>query len=387
MPHIISRLYSENPVTSEYSRRTFGQLAGLFSVGASFSNLVPSARAQTSSSPTGTVLLDKNEYWTGPFPQAVQVAQQEILQGNRYDPGHVHEAFLKTVAVTERVPLDHVLVWQGSMDPLIRSVASFASPQRGLVTVDPTFEVPWAVAKYLNIPVQRVPLTAEGRYVTSARSLLTANPQAGLYYICSPNNPTGTPTSLDEIRWLLEHKPADAIVLVDEAYIHFSDNPSALSLLKDRKDLLILRTFSKLFGMAGLRVGLSFAHPELHHRMMRYDGETATKLINVAALAGARESLLLPEEVRRRREDMTSVRREVEAHLTHRHIAFVPGSVANMIMVDWSHPAKDVAAAFAKEGVIIGRNWPIWPNVSRITLGSREEMQVFLRQVDRLFPA
>ena len=376
-------------ISQEFSRRQFTRLAGLLGTGVSFPQLFPTAQARTPTGEAGQTnaitYIDKNEYWTGPLPQAALAAQKEILSGNRYDPAHLHEDFLQTVASVEHVSVDRILVWQGSMDPLIRSVAAFTSPERGLVTVDPTFEVPWKVAKYLNIPVHRVPLTAAENYATSTRALLKANPKAGLYYVCSPNNPTGTSTPLDEIRWLLDNKPADAVVLVDEAYIHFTTNPSALSLLRERRDLLILRTFSKLFGMAGLRVGLSFAHPDLHQRMMRYDGEAATRLINVSALAGAKESLLLPDQIRKRRDDMTAVREVVEQHLTKRGIPVLPGSQANMIMVDWKRPAAEVAEAFEKNGVIIGRNWPIWPNVSRVTIGSAEEMQLFNRQVDRIF--
>lgn len=386
MPHTIGNFPLPVP-SSQYSRRQFSKLAGLLSVGASFSNIVPSAWARGSETKTAEIFLDKNEYWTGPLPRAAQAAQHEILQGNRYNPDQIREEFLSTVAAVENVPLEYVATWQGSMEPLIRSVAAFCSPQRGVVTVNPTFEVPWVVGKYLDIPVKRVPLTAANGYTTNARALLAADSQAGLYYVCSPNNPTGITTSLEEIAWLLEHKPADAILLVDEAYIHFSDSPSALSFLKQRKDILVLRTFSKLFGMAGLRIGLSFAHPDLQRKMLSYDGESVSKLLNVSAVAGARQSLLSSKDIKKRRDDMTSVRREVEAHLTQRHIAFIPNSQANMIMVDWGHPAKDVAEAFAKAGVIIGRNWPIWPNVSRVTLGALEEMQVFARVVDRLFPS
>lgn len=376
-------------VSRDFSRRQFTRLAGLLGAGISFSQILPAAQARTpvsdEKSTNVIAYIDKNEYWTGPLPQAARVAQKTILSGNRYDPDHLHNDFLHTVSTVEHVPVEQILVWQGSMDPLIRSIAAFASPQRGLVTVDPTFEVPWKVAKYLNIPVQRVPLTAAENYATNTRALLKANPKAGLYYVCAPNNPTGTSTPLQEIRWLLDNKPADAVVLVDEAYIHFTTNPSALALLQERKDLIVLRTFSKLFGMAGLRVGLSFAHPELHQRMMRYDGEAATRLINVSALAGAKESLLLPDQIKKRRDNMTTVREAVEQHLQKRGIAFLPGSQANMIMVDWGRPAVDVAAAFEKRGVIIGRNWPIWPNISRVTIGSAEEMALFNQQVDRIF--
>jgi histidinol-phosphate aminotransferase len=103
------------------------------------------------------------------------------------------------------------------------------------------------------------------------KAMLAANPNAGLYYICTPNNPTGTVTSLADIQWLLDNKPAGSMVLVDEAYIHFSEAPSAVKLLGARKDLIVMRTFSKLFGMAGIRLGMTFADPEVQKKMSLYN--------------------------------------------------------------------------------------------------------------------
>ena len=87
--------------------------------------------------------------------------------------------------------------------------------------------------------------------------MLAAAPDAGVFYVCTPNNPTGTLTSHSDIEYLVENKPKNSIVLVDEAYIHFSDAPSAIDLVKAGKDVIVLRTFSKLYGMAGLRCGMA----------------------------------------------------------------------------------------------------------------------------------
>ena len=166
---------------------------------------------------------------------------------------------IKAISAMEKVPEDHIVPWPGSNEALARSVVAFCSPTKGLVTADPTYETAGTAAKYIGAPIKAVPLTADYRH--DVKAMLAANPKAGLYYICSPNNPTGTLTPMADIEWLVANKPAGAIVVVDEAYIHFTSGypgNTATHLVAAGKDVLIMRTFSKIFGMAGMRVG--FCH-------------------------------------------------------------------------------------------------------------------------------
>src|SRR5207302_7964906 len=116
-------------------------------------------------------------------------------------------------------------------------------------------------AEAVGAHVVKVPLTRT--YAHDIKAMLAAGSDAGMFYVCTPNNPTGTLTPHSEIEHLLEHKPSGSVVMVDEAYIHFAGAPSTLGLVKAGKDLIVLRTFSKIYGMAGLRCGFAIARPDL----------------------------------------------------------------------------------------------------------------------------
>jgi len=113
--------------------------------------------------------------------------------------------------------------------------------------------------------------------------MLAAAPDAGLFYVCTPNNPTGTLTPHGDIEQLLAAKPKGSVVLVDEAYIHFSDGVSAIDLVKADKDVIVLRTFSKIYGMAGIRCGMAIGRPDLLEKMEIYGGWSAMPITAVAA--------------------------------------------------------------------------------------------------------
>ena len=238
-------------------------------------------------------------------------------------------------------------------------------------------------SEWLKIPLAKVPLDASNGYKTDVKAMLKANPNAGVYYICSPNNPTGTITPLEDIRWLVANKPKDSIVLVDEAYIHFSDAPSAVSLVAEGRDVVVLRTFSKMFAMAGLRLGFSMAPPALHEKMMRYDGVNQTHMLPIPAVICGTKSLTMASDIAARRREMDAARAMTYEHLQKKGISFIP-SDANMFVIDWKRPAAPIKDAFLKENIIIGRSWPIWPNASRITVGSMSDMKKFCAALDRI---
>ncbi len=366
-----------------YSRRQLGRIAALVGGAGAIGTLLPraaAAQSQAAKGVAGAIRIGANECWVGPFPAAAQAAARVIAEGNRYDPADERDKLVRTVAAVEKVPEDRILAWPGSGDPLVRSVISFCSPVHGLVTADPTFEAAWRAAAWLEAPVARVPLQPGQGLDT--RAMLAAAPDAGLYYICTPNNPTGTVTPLAEIEWLLANKPAGSVVLVDEAYIHFADIPSALPLTVTRDDVIVMRTFSKLFGMAGMRLGLTFAHPDLHKRMMRYDGLQVTGTLPMTAVACGNAAYTRFDEIAARRAQMIAAREAAIADLRGKGLTVHPGSRANMFMVDWkTRPAKNMQQALLDRKVQIGRNWPIWPTVSRVSVGSAAEMQAFCAAV------
>ncbi|MET0370027.1 MAG: pyridoxal phosphate-dependent aminotransferase [Sphingobium sp.] len=376
----------EDLIERGYSRRNLAKVAALLGAGAAINTMltVPaSAQQQAARAMAGAVQIGANECWVGPFPSGVDAIAKVASQGNRYDPSSLHDKLITAVASVESLPETHVAAWPGSGGPLVSIVAAYCSPTKGLVTVDPTFESAWRTAAYLNAPVAKAP---QGVGMgTDVKALLAANPNAGLYYICTPNNPTGTVTPLADIEWLLANKPADSMLLVDEAYIHFSDAPSAAKLVVGRKDIIVMRTFSKLFGMAGVRLGLTFADPEVQKKIMLF-GPSASGISITAMACGA---AVYPEAglIKARRAEMIANREETIAWLTKKGIFVHPGAQANMFMMDWKKPAKEMQAALVAQKVQIGRSWAIWPTVSRVTVGSADEMAKFRAAVNVVYKA
>ena len=388
MTMMLNKDAREDLMERGYSRRQIAEVAALVGAGVAASSLLggaAQAQQQAARGVAGAVRIGSNECWTGPFPSGVDAAAKAAALGNWYDPDNYRGDLVKTVASVEGIPESHVMLWPGSGGPLVSTVAAFCSPTKGLVTADPTFESAWRTADYLKAPIAKAPQAPGAGH--DVKAMLAANPNAGLYYICTPNNPTGTITPLADIEWLLANKPKDSVLLVDEAYIHFSEAPSAAKLVAGRKDLIVMRTFSKLFGMAGVRLGLTFADPELQKRIMLF-GPTAGGLSITAMACG---NAVYPEAslIKARREEMIANREETIAWLTKKGIDVQTGSQANMFMMDWKKPAKEMQTAMLNtpEKVQIGRNWAIWPTVSRVTVGSAEDMAKFRSAVEKVYKA
>lgn len=379
--------FNEDLLRRGYSRRNLGKIAALLSGTVAVAGAASPVMAQQSAKPVvGAVRIGANECWTGPLPAGAEAAMKIVAQGNRYEPDDEHAKLFAAVSEVEGIPVDHILAWPGSSDPLARVPVTFASPTRGIVTADPTYESIWRTGDYIGAKVTKVPLTSDYRH--DVKAMLAADPAAGVYYICSPNNPTGTLTPIEDIEWLAVNKPKDAVLLVDEAYIHWSDTPRATRLAATRDDVLVMRTFSKLFGMAGMRLGLTFAAPSLHEKMMSYDGGQVTAMLPMTAVACGTASVPLAAQIKQRAAQMVAARDYATAHVEKRGLKVIPGSHANMFMVEWKDKTpKEMMAAFLEQGVQIGRGWTAYPQASRISVGSMEEMQKFCLALDKILTA
>lgn len=328
------------------------------------------ARARVHNVPKDAIRIDANENPLGPGASAREAAAAIVPQGGRYSDW-LTDDLVKTLADMEGLKLEQVRIYAGSSEPLHHTVAAFASARRSYVTADPGYEAGVITSKAIGAKVVKVPLTKN--YAHDVKAMLAAGPDAGVFYICNPNNPTGTLTSHPDIEYLIENKPKGSIVLVDEAYIHFSDAPSAIDLVKAGKDVLLLRTFSKIYGMAGLRCGAIFARADLMEKIENYGG---WNFMPITALAAASASLKDAQLVPERKRVNARIRGEVFAWLDRNGYSYVP-SESNCFMLDMRKPAKAAIDAMAKQNVIIGRIWPVWPTYARITIGTAPEMEQF----------
>ena len=335
------------------------------------------ARAARHSLSHDGVMIDANENPLGPSPAARDAVAAIAAQGGRYSDW-LTDDLVKQLAQTEGVKPEYVRVFPGSSEPLHHSVSIFSSPHRSYVTADPGYEAGMFAAERVNARVVKVPL--DKNYAHDIPAMLAAAPDAGVFYICTPNNPTGTLTSHSAVEQLVEKKPKGSIVLVDEAYIHFSDAPSLIDLVKADKDVLVLRTFSKIYGMAGLRCGAVFGRPDLLERIEHYAGWNA---MPITALVASSASLKDPQLVTERKRINHQVRSSVFAWLDRSGYAYIP-SQSNCFMLNAKRPAKEMIEAMASQKVHIGRSWPAWPTYVRITVGTQPEMEEFQTALHRV---
>jgi len=296
--------------------------------------------------PKDAVLINANENPLGPCGVACEAVNSVASQGGRYSDWLTGD-LIKTFAAAEGLKPEYVRAFPGSSGPLHYSVLAFTSPAKSYVTADPGYEAGAHAAKASGARVVKVPLTKT--YAHDVKAMLAAAPDAGMFYICTPNNPTGTLTSHADIELLLASKPKDSILLVDEAYIHFSDASSVLDLVKADKDLIVLRTFSKIYGMAGLRCGFGIARPDLLEKMTAFSGWSAMPITAVAAAtASVKDPRLVPE----RKQINATIREATFQWLSKNGYSFVP-SQSNCFMLDAKRPAKEVIAQMAAQNVFL----------------------------------
>jgi len=357
------------------SRRSFLKLSATAATVAGFRLVTEPTLAQAarrrhlSTDRKDVIFLDSNENPLGPSAGAREAIASITPDGGRYRDD-LSDELVNLFAQQEGLKSDYVRLFAGSSEPLHYTVLAYTSPTRSYVTADPGFEAGAFMSKVSGARVVAVPLTKT--YAHDVRAMLATAPDAGVIYICNPNNPTGTLTPHSEIEYAAENKPKGAVVLVDEAYLHFADMPSALDLVKAGKDVIVLRTFSKAYGLAGIRCGFAVGRPDLLDRLDNFGGNFMPITAVSAAIASLKDPQLIPE----RKRINAAVRAETFQWLDRNGYTYIP-SESNCFMLDAKRPAKNVVEAMAQQKVMIGRVWPVMPNWTRITVGTQEEMSHF----------
>jgi histidinol-phosphate aminotransferase len=365
-------------VSTGISRRNFFRVAaGAASAVASLPILTEAhfalAERPKFADPNIGIHIDANENPMGPSEAARQAMVNIVPRGGRYLFSN-EEELTEIFAKQEGLKPDSVMPFSGSSEPLHYTVLAFTSKDKPLVIADPGYEAPMWAAKVSGASVLKVPLAdPKGAASHDVKAMLAAASNPGVIYICNPNNPTGTCTPRSDIELLVGNAPKDTVVLIDEAYIHLCDAPRSLDFVKEGKNVIVLRTFSKLYGMAGIRMGFAIGRPDLLEKMSSLNGMNA---LAITAVAAAKASLLDPDLVATRKKIIADTRAETLAWLKSQGYAVTP-SESNCFMLDVRRPGKEVQAALAKKEMFVGRIWPAWPNSLRITVGTPAEMAAF----------
>jgi histidinol-phosphate aminotransferase len=366
-----------------FSRRSFLHLSAAVGTATAFRFMTEpmfAAAARRRPHAPDAVMIDSNENPLGPSQSARDAMAAILPQGGRYSD-NLTDDLVSTFAKIESLNPESIHATVGSTPPLALSVLAFTSPQKSYVTADPGFETGMKMAEQSGARTVKVPLTKT--YAHDVKAMLAAGSDAGVFYICNPNNPTGTLTPRADIEYLVSNKPKGSIVLIDEAYIHLTEAPSTLDLVKAGKDVIVLRTFSKVYGLAGIRCGFIIARPDLADRVLQRGG---LNFMPVTAVVAATASLKDPGLVSERRRINATIRQQTFDWLTRNGYSFIP-SESNCFMLDTKRPGEEVRDAMAKENVLIGRIWPIMPTYVRITVGTQDEMSKFQSAFQKVMKA
>jgi histidinol-phosphate aminotransferase len=362
--------------TPTISRRRFAQLLG---AGAAFAAATPAlslARtpAPKKGAPAELVRLGSNENPFGPFRSARQAITDSLGEACRYPYQHV-ERLIETLAKHESVPKEQLLLGAGSSEILELCATAFCgAADRTLVMADPTFELIAKRAESYGANVVKVPLNST--YAHDLESMAAAA-KPGLVYICNPNNPTASLTPKGALREFIASTPRETMILVDEAYhdyVESSDYESVIPLVQQHPNLVVARTFSKIYGMAGVRCGYCVAQPEAIRQLRRHQ---SMHTVSIPAMAAAIASINDAAEVKQNRERNRRTRAGVVAELEKLGFTSIP-SEGNFVMFDVKREVQPLIAAMRERGVVVGRLFPALPTHLRVTIGKEEEMQAFV---------
>ena len=368
---------------STISRRRFAQLLG---AGAAAVFAPPAVSLARSPSPSPAVAsrvirLSHNENPYGPSPAALKAVTDAFNVVCRY-PDDGADLLVDALAKDHSVSADHILLGAGSGEILRVCATAFTGPlvdgeNAGgtLVVADPTFEAIVGHAQRRGAEVVKVPLTS--RFAHDLPPMAAAA-KRGLIYVCNPNNPTASLTPKQTVRDFITNAPRDTMILVDEAYHHYVQSPdyqTVVPMIKDHPNLIVARTFSKIYGMAGMRCGYAIAQPETIKRMSPLalnDG------VNITALAAARASLDDESQVTNGRRLNNEARSYVLKEVGAMRYDTIP-SHANFLMIDVKRPVVPLIQAMRQRNVQVGRLFPSLPNHMRVTIGKKAEMERFVR--------
>jgi len=326
---------------------------------------------------TGSVKLASNENPLGPSPKAMAAVRDALGGLNRYPDG---AGFYLRKALSDKYghPIDGIILGNGSNELLEIIVRTFLLDGEEAIMAEPSFVVYKMAAQAAGRERVIVPLKAGRHDLSGMADRITARTK--LIFIANPNNPTGTINTASEMDAFMARVPSDVIVVVDEAYFEYATDPSypdTMKYLKAGRRIIILRTFSKAYGLAGLRIGYGLADAELTDLMNRVRQPFNTNsLAQAAALAALGDAGHVSKSVRINEEGKKYLYRELD----RLKVEYLP-THANFIYMDMKRDAAPLYEGLLGKGVIVR---PMGPSQLRVTIGLPEENERFVKALEAL---
>ena len=367
------------------SRRQFARTVGT-ALGAAIiaEHLTPAAEARLpKGTPDSVIQLNSNENPYGPAKSALEAMTRSQRVASRY-PDAMEDKLVQTIAKLHSVEPENIILGCGSGEILRTADMAFTGPGKNVVAAEPTFEAVLAFAQVTRAEGIKVPLTADFRHNLPAMAA-ACNANTGMVYVCNPNNPTGTIVTRDELAAFLPKVPASTIIMVDEAYHHFVEDAkygSTFEWLSKTPNLLVVRTFSKVYGMAGMRLGYGVSAKQNVAAMRRHlTWSNANAAVLEAAVASMNDAAHVPQQRKLNNDTRRWMCSELEKDGRH----YIP-SQANFVMIDVGGDVKPVIDAFRKKDILVGRKFPSMGNWLRISVGTCKETEAFVAGLREIVP-
>lgn len=318
--------------------------------------------------------LDSNENPNGPGRAVLEAIRGQFIESPRY-PDTAYAELQLAIAGFHNVTPENVLIGCGSGEILRMASYAFTSAERALVTGAPSFEDPVRHSEMMKAPIRAIPVDTNLRL--DLGGMAAASNGAGMVFLCNPNNPTATvhgATAIESFVGAVNSRSPDTIILIDEAYHEYVDDPTyrtALPLALSIPSVVLVRTFSKVYGMAGLRVGYAIAHPDLIARMQRHRLPNSLNVLGAAAaMATLPDAGHLERERQANRAARDFTRRAFE------QMGFrCSDSQTNFLMIAIGRDSRGFKDACAKHGVLVGRAFPPLTTHARVSIGTMDEMK------------
>ncbi len=289
------------------------------------------------------------------------------------------------LADLHRVKPEQIVLGVGSSEILRMAGATCLGPNKKLLVPDPTYPFLGNYAEANGVPVVKIPLTRTSEHDTDAM-LAKADSTMGLVYLCNPNNPTGTPTPRKNLESFVSKLPAEAMILVDEAYHHYVSATAAYRSFLDfplgDPRIIVTRTFSKIYVLAGLRIGYSVSSKEVaaHLSVLRLQNGVTTPSVK-AAIAALEDTAYVRLAAKRNSDDRQEFMNQVNARMLR-----AIDSHANFVLLNPLRPISEVLPHLEKNNVLVAAAIPAMDKHIRVSLGTPSEMQEFWRVWDLMPP-
>jgi histidinol-phosphate aminotransferase len=329
--------------------------------------------------------LGNNENPYGPAEPVMKAMTNAWKYSNRY--GYPDGGLTAEIAKHHGLKNENVMTTAGSGEVLEIVGATFLQGGKKVVGVDPTYGTVYSYASGIKADAIRLPLTSDFKQDTDAmiKATIRNYRNVGLVYVCNPNNPTGRVIPAREIKQLLDAIPEDMVVLIDEAYHHYVEDPeyaTSVPYINEGRNVIVARTFSKIYGMAGMRLGYALAPKHLIDAMETWGTGSINALVKWGAVAALKDT----ESPARIKKIAVDLRKKTTTELQTLGYECIP-SETNFFMVHIKRPVQPVIAAFRQKGVIVGRPFPPMTEHLRVSVGAPDEMDRFTTAFKQIFTA